>query len=103
MSALFIVRAEVAEADRKAFDDWYETEHLPDAMTAFKTVSARRGWSEVDDGIHIAYYEFADMDALRAVTETDILKGFIAEFNRVWGDRVQRSRDIVEIKQVLST
>jgi len=36
------------------------------------------------------------------VTETDILKGFIAEFNRVWGDRVQRSRDIVEIKQVLS-
>ncbi len=101
VSVLFIVRAEVTEADREAFDCWYETEHLPEAMAAFKTLSARRGWSEVDDGVHIAFYEFADMDALKAVTETEILKGFIAEFDRVWGDRVKRSRDIVPVKQVL--
>ena len=102
MTALFIVRAEVRTEDRDAFDHWYETEHLPEAMEAFKTSLARRGWSDVDEGVHLAIYEFADMAGLKAVTETDIIKGFIAEFDRVWGDRVVRSRDIVEIKQGLS-
>jgi len=35
MTAYLIVRAEVAEADRAAFDHWYEAEHLPDAKAAF--------------------------------------------------------------------
>ena len=102
MTAFFIVRAEVAEADRAAFDTWYQNEHLPDALEAFSAMSASRGWSDVDAGVHVALYEFADMSSLKAVTETDIIKGFIAEFDRVWGDRVIRSRDIVEIKQRLS-
>jgi hypothetical protein len=35
MTVFLIVRAEVVEADRSAFDHWYQTEHLPDAKAAF--------------------------------------------------------------------
>ena len=35
MPAYFVVRAVVAEADRRDFDHWYRTEHLPDAVKAF--------------------------------------------------------------------
>ena len=35
-SAFFIVRAIVTDPDKRAaFDRWYETEHLPDAVKAF--------------------------------------------------------------------
>lgn len=43
MAAYLIVRAEVPEADRKPFDYWYETEHLPDAKAVFKANGAERG------------------------------------------------------------
>ncbi len=33
--AWLVVRAVVAEADRRDFDHWYRSEHLPDAMKAF--------------------------------------------------------------------
>ena len=34
--AYFVVRATVADAaKRKAFDTWYQTEHLPDAAKSF--------------------------------------------------------------------
>ena len=55
MTAYLIVRAEVAEADREAFDHWYETEHLPDALRDFKALSAKRGWSASDPAIHLAF------------------------------------------------
>ena len=40
--AYFMVRAEVPEAERAAFDRWYEIEHLPDAVKTFKAVRAWR-------------------------------------------------------------
>ena len=100
MTAYFIVRAEVAEADRDAFDRWYETEHLPDAKTAFGCRAAFRGWSDVEPGIHIAFYEFADAAAAKAATGEATLKPLIAEFNAKFPN-VTRSRDIVEVKQRL--
>ena len=51
LSAYLIVRAEVPEAHRQAFDTWYEKEHLPDAIKAFGALSARRGWSDVTPGV----------------------------------------------------
>ena len=36
MPAYFVVRAVVAETDRRDFDNWYREEHLPDAAKAFK-------------------------------------------------------------------
>lgn len=101
MPAYLIVRAEVQEADREAFDTWYETEHLPDAVKAFKPLYAERGWSDVEPGVHIAFYAFKDLATVRAVGSSDDIKQMIAEFDRNWQDRVQRTREIVEIKQKL--
>ena len=44
-TAWLVVRAVVAEADRRDFDHWYRTEHLPDALQAFAAIRAWRGWS----------------------------------------------------------
>ena len=101
MSAYLIVRAEVADADRKAFDHWYETEHLPDAQKAFSALSARRGWSEVTPGVHIALYEFRDLEHAREATGGQAIKDLIAEFDRVWKGRVTREREIIGIAQIL--
>ena len=55
MPAYLVVRAVVAETDRRDFDHWYRTEHLPDAMKAFDAQSAWRGWSRTDPSVHYAY------------------------------------------------
>lgn len=46
--AWLVVRALVAETDRRDFDHWYRSEHLPDAMKAFGASRASRGWSLTD-------------------------------------------------------
>ena len=99
MTAYLIVRAEVAEGDRDAFDRWYAEEHLPDAKAAFNAQKAFRGWS--DDGAHLAFYRFADLAAAREATSSDAIAELIAEFDRVWQDRVTRTRRIVDVAQAL--
>ncbi|MDA0662922.1 MAG: hypothetical protein O3B08_08810 [Proteobacteria bacterium] len=99
MTVYLIVRAEVPEADRDAFDHWYETEHLPDAKKAFKALGAWRGWSTIDPLSHFAFYEFPDLEAASAVSGSDEIKALIAEFDRVWQGRVTRTRDVVDILQ----
>ncbi|MGY9054734.1 MAG: hypothetical protein ACKVGZ_03855 [Alphaproteobacteria bacterium] len=101
MTAYLIVRAEVLEADRQAFDHWYETEHLPDAKACFGSRLAQRGWSDVTPGIHIALYQFEDLDQARALTTADGIAALIAEFDRVWEGRVHRTREVVGIAQIL--
>lgn len=101
MTAYLIVRAEVAKADRAAFDQWYESEHLPEAKGLFKAQSAFRGWSDVTPGVHIAFYAFADLAEARAISDSDEIKAMIKEFDRKWQGRVQRSREIVEIQQTV--
>ena len=101
MSAYLIVRAEVPEADRTAFERWYETEHLPDALKAFQAITARRGWSDVTPGVHLAFYEMADLAHARSIMDGDAIKALIAEFDRVWQDRVVRSREVIDICQTL--
>ena len=102
MSACFIVRAEVVDASVKAdFERWYQDEHLPDALEAFGARRAWRGWSDDEAGVHYAFYEFDDAAAARAIPGSDALARLVAEFDRHWGERVVRSRRIVEIKQVI--
>ena len=101
MTAYLIVRAEVVADDREAFDQWYETEHLPEAKELFKAETAFRGWSDVTPGIHIAFYAFATLEEARAISDSDEIKAMINEFDRTWQGRVQRSREIVEIKQTI--
>jgi len=95
------VRAEVAEADHSAFDHWYETEHLPDANAGFQALAARRGWSAVTPGVHFAIYEFSDLAQARKANESDAMKGFAVEFENAWGDRVRRSREIIDVTQTI--
>ena len=102
MTACFIVRAQIVDAAAKdAFDRWYQDEHLPDALEAFNARRAWRGWSEVDTNVHYAVYEFDDVTAARAIPESDALKRLVVEFDRMWGDRVTRSREIVDAVQTI--
>lgn len=102
MTALFIVRAKVVDAAmRDDFDRWYQDEHLPDAFKGFKARRAWRGWNAVDASVHHAFYEFDDMERAQAIQGSGVLNRLVAEFDRVWGDKVTRSRDFVELIQAL--
>jgi hypothetical protein len=95
--AYLVVRAVVAEADRRDFDHWYRTEHLPDAMKAFAAARAWRGWSRTDPSAHLAFYQFADVAAVERINNAPAIRGLIAEFDARWGARVTRTREIIEV------
>lgn len=97
-NAIFMVRAEVAqEADRAGFDRWYAQEHLPDALAKFRATRAWRGWSQTDPAVHYAFYEFPDAARMRAALESPALKELIADFDRDWGTRVKRTREMIDV------
>jgi hypothetical protein len=97
MTAYFIVRAQIVDAAVKNdFDRWYQDEHLLDALKAFKAKRAYRGWSQLDATVHYAFYEFDDLARACAIQGSDEFKRLAAEFDRLWGDKVTRSRDVVE-------
>jgi len=92
-AAFFVVRATVKDpAKRKAFDTWYQNEHLPDAAKSFGVVKAWRFWSLTDPSLHQATYQFADEAALDRAMKGDDLKRLVADFNRDWPD-VTRTRE----------
>ncbi len=97
MSAYFVVRAVVAEADRRDFDDWYRTEHLPNAIKAFAAQRGWRAWSRTDPSVHYAYYLFPDVAAAEALSTSPTIGKLIAEFDARWGTRVTRTREIIEV------
>lgn len=93
-SAFFVVRAIVPDASKRgAFDEWYQREHLPDAVKVFGVKKAWRFWSVSDPSLHQAAYEFPDQAALDRVMSGDALKTLVAEFDRCWPD-VKRTREI---------
>ena len=95
---IFVVRAVVADPDdRPGFDSWYETEHLPDALKTFGALRAWRAWSRSDPSVHVACYEFPDAAAADAIQGSDGIKAMAAEFDRAWGGKVTRSRDVWEV------
>lgn len=96
--AWLVVRATVADAaDRAGFDAWYRDEHLPDAVKAFRATTAWRGWSQQDPAVHCAHYRFESVDTLNAVMNGPAIQELIAEFDRVWANRVVRTREVIEI------
>lgn len=102
MTAYLVVRAVVANPDdRAAFDHWYRTEHLPDALKAFDAESAMRGWSTLDPSVHTAFYRFNTLEDVQAISTSSAIRALIAEFDRVWDTRVVRTRDILAIADEL--
>jgi hypothetical protein len=101
--AYFVVRATVTDpAKRKAFDEWYSREHLPDAAKAFGVKKAWRFWSASDPALHVAMYEFADQAALDRAMNGEDLKRLIADFNRDWPD-VTRTREFLVLAEKFGT
>jgi len=96
MPAYFVVRAVVAESDRRDFDTWYRAEHLPDALKAFNAQHAWRAWSRSDPTVHYAFYQFPDVAAAEAITSSPAIRTLVAEFDARWGTRVTRTREIIE-------
>jgi hypothetical protein len=48
-----LIRSVVPNAsDRKAFDYWYETDHLPLVMSKMNVTQAWRFWSQSDPSVH---------------------------------------------------
>ena len=93
-AAFFVVRATIADpAKRKAFDEWYHREHLPDAVKAFGVEKAWRSWSVSDPAVHVASYQFTDQGALDRAMSGDALKTLVAEFDRCWPE-VTRTREL---------
>ncbi|PJG52248.1 hypothetical protein CVM73_26290 [Bradyrhizobium forestalis] len=102
-AAFFVVRAIVTDASRRvAFDRWYETEHLPDAVKAFGVTKAWRFWSLDDPSLHQAMYQFDDEAKLNAMLAGDALQKLVADFNRDWPD-VKRSRETLVLAQAFVT
>ena len=99
MTAYLIVRAQVDPSVRDRFDAWYRDEHLPDAMEAFSPLSAKRGWSELEDNVHIAFYEFSSLAAADGIMGSDKIAALIKEFDRHWLGKVTRTREVVEFIQ----
>jgi hypothetical protein len=98
-----VVRAEVPDAaDRARFDDWYATDHLPWAIRVFGAQRGWRCWSRSEPAIHYAFYEFADVEEAQALTGSDRIKPLVADFDRVWGDRVARRREVLELAQEMT-
>ena len=101
MSAILMVRAKVDPSVHDAFDAWYRDEHLPDAHSAFGCRNASRGWSQLEPDTHVAIYEFPDADAANAVLASQAIRQLIAEFDRHWQGKVSRTREVVNITQIL--
>jgi hypothetical protein len=98
------VRAEVPnETDRAPFDHWYATDHLPWAIRVFGAQRGWRCWSRSDAAVHYAFYEFADVGEAQSLIGSDKIKPLVADFDRVWGDRVARHREVLEIVQETSS
>jgi hypothetical protein len=90
----YVVRATVSDpARRAAFDAWYHTEHLPQAVAAFGAEKGWRFWSETDPSVHQATYQFADRAALDRVVNSEAMKRLIADFDRDWPG-IPRTREI---------
>src|SRR5580658_7348610 len=101
--AYLAVRAEVPEADRAKFDQWYETDHLPLALRVFKARRAWRCWSKSDNpdglGVHVAFYEFDSVAAVEAALRSGAIKPLIEDFDRVWQGRVICRNAVLDVVQ----
>jgi hypothetical protein len=100
--ALLIVRAEIADpADRPLFETWYRDRHLPDALAALGPDCAWRTWSRIEPSSHCAFYKFPAIEAAQAAAQSEAIKPLVSEFDRLWGTRITRVRDVVEVVQRL--
>jgi hypothetical protein len=99
-TALLVIRARLTNlADRPRFDDWYRKEQLPGSVKAFKAERGWRCWSRTNPLVHIALYEFPTVEEAESILDSAALAHQIAEFDRVWGTGITRTREIIEVAE----
>ena len=102
--AHLIVRTKLASfADRPAFDDWYRLERLRDAVKGFRAERGWRSWSRTNPLVHFAVYEFSTTEEAEAALDSAAFVALVAEFDRVWGTRATRTREIFETAGEIAT
>jgi len=102
-TAVLIIRARLINmADRPQFDSWYRTEQLPSGVRHFKAQRAWRCWSRTNPLVHLALYEFPSVEEAEAILDSAALAAQSAEFDRVWGTGITRTREVVEVAEELS-
>ncbi len=95
--AHLIVRSKLEKlADRQAFDDWYRLERLRDAVKGFGAQRGWTSWSRTNPLVHFAVYEFSTTEEAETALDSLAFVGLVAEFDRVWGTRVTRTREVFE-------
>lgn len=103
-TAVLIIRARLNNlADREQFDTWYRTEQLPSSVRVFKAQRAWRAWSRTNPLVHIALYEFPTVEEAEDILDSAALAAQTAEFDRVWGAGITRTREVVEVAEELSS
>lgn len=102
-TAVLIIRARLVNmSDRPQFDNWYRTEQLPSGVRQFKAQRAWRCWSRTNPLVHLALYEFGTVEEAEAILDSAALASQSAEFDRVWGTGITRTREVVEVAEELS-
>jgi hypothetical protein len=51
----------------------------------------------------VAFYEFDSVEAAEAISKSDAIKPLVADFDRVWQDRVKRHREVLDVAQEIAT
>src|SRR5262245_51540529 len=63
----------------------------------FKCEKAWRFWSEVEQGVHYAVYQFGDKTGVDTALASEEFKELVADFSRSWPEGVSRTRDVVTL------
>ncbi len=94
---LFMVRANVAPEHERAFNRWYNEEHVHDVARLPGCVRATR-YRVIDElegdtsYRYLALYEFESLEALKAAVRSPRFQELIHLFDAVFGQHTQRLR-----------
>lgn len=85
LGALIVVM-DYTGLDWEEFNDWYDTEHIPERLRVPGMLAAERWLSTAGDNLHVAIYELESL----AVLETPAYKAIAGENLSPWSKRMFR-------------
>jgi hypothetical protein len=98
MTAYIIVTSDTSKVSKSEFNNWYEEEHLVEALNAFNAMGAKRGWIN-NSKIHLAIYKFKNIMLAKKALKSKILENLIKNFDDRWNKKVFRTRELIETIQ----
>ncbi len=98
MTAYIIVTSDTSKVSKSEFNNWYEEEHLVEALNSFNAMGAKRGWIN-NSKIHLAIYKFKNIMLAKKALKSKILENLIKNFDDRWNKKVFRTRELIETIQ----